>query len=498
MSVLEPDALLDAPEATTGRIARNAAARLAGEIIAKLATLAFFVVTARAVGSSEFGEFTFSLSLASLLVIGAGFGSEDLMSREIAKDRSHLDAVFDAVVSMKVATSVAILGVAAAVLWVSGETGEPLLVFVLVAAGTALDNLQRTWHSVFEAYERMQLTSYSIIVQRIATAGGAIVALALGGNVVAVSAVYVAGSALGVVMAEVLLRRRVGRPRMRIGAGRWWGLIREAAPVGAVAVAGTLLLRLDTTLLGVFSGSNHSAVGVYGAAFRLLEATMFLSWSFGSAILPWFARAGDDAAAGRLRAFELAMKVVCGALLPIGLTFTLFAEPLITTLYGHGYAGAVVPLRWLGAATFFLGFHYLASRVLIARARPALFLKGLAVATVAAIVLDVVLIPAYGADGAAAASALTNLVLSATALWQVMGLLGRVRIVRTFAGPAIAGGAMAACALSLDLPAIPGGALALAAYGLALAGFERVAHRSDFDVLTAAVGGRRMLGRLRA
>lgn len=52
-----------------------------------------------------------------------------------------------------------------------------------------------------------------------------------------------------------------------------------------------MLLRLDVILLGVLSGDGNEEVGVYGAAFRLMEATMFLSWAFGAAALAWFCSA---------------------------------------------------------------------------------------------------------------------------------------------------------------------------------------------------------------
>ena len=487
MSSLDGDTLVEPLAPAPGRIARNAGARLVGELIAKLATLAFFVITARAVGAGDFGEFTFALSLASLLVIGAGLGTEDLMAREIARDRGALDRMFRSIVSLKVATSGAILGATWLVLWAVGFSGEALVVFALVATGTALDNLQRTWHSVFEAYERMQLTSWSLIVQRIATALGAALAIALGGSIVAVSAVYLAGSALGVGAAERQLRRGIARPAFRVGAADWWPLARGAAAIGALSVASTLLLRLDTTILGFFEGTDNGQVGVYGAAFRLLEATLFLSWSFGSAVLPWFARAGDDAPERRRDAFALALKAICSTLLPIGLAFTLYADPIIRLLYGSGYVGAVVPLRWLGAATFFLGVQYLVSRVLIARGRPGLFLRGLAVASVASLVADVILIPAYGADGAGAASAVTAFTLALASLVQIRRLLGPIRWRRAFAGTLLAGAAMTACALVIDAPALLSGALALAAYAAVLFGTERLAFDTDVALLRDAL-----------
>ncbi len=61
------------------RVVRNAAIRAAGEIVGKGASLIFFVVMARELGLDGFGDFMFALSLSTVLVLAAGFGTEELI-----------------------------------------------------------------------------------------------------------------------------------------------------------------------------------------------------------------------------------------------------------------------------------------------------------------------------------------------------------------------------------------------------------------------------------
>ena len=72
-------------------VAHNAVARAVGEIIAKLASVAFFVAVARELGEESFGDFMFALSFTTVLLLAAGFGTEELVAREVARDRSRLD-----------------------------------------------------------------------------------------------------------------------------------------------------------------------------------------------------------------------------------------------------------------------------------------------------------------------------------------------------------------------------------------------------------------------
>ena len=71
-----------------GRVATNTIARAAGEAVAKIGSLAFYVVLARQLGSEDYGTFVFALTLTGTLLIGAGFGTDELIAREVARDRA--------------------------------------------------------------------------------------------------------------------------------------------------------------------------------------------------------------------------------------------------------------------------------------------------------------------------------------------------------------------------------------------------------------------------
>ena len=137
----------------------------------------------------------------------------------------------------------------------------------------------------------MEYAVLSSIVQRVLTTAVTLVVLAAGGGVVAVSLVYACGAVLAFVLAIWTLRRYVVRVRWRIDRARWLPIVRLGVPIGIATVLFTVLLTLDSVLLGLLRESGE--VGVYGASFRLVETTMFVSWALGGAMLPWFARRSE-------------------------------------------------------------------------------------------------------------------------------------------------------------------------------------------------------------
>lgn len=465
-------------------------ARGIGEVVAKLASVAFYVAVARELGEGGFGDFMFALSFTTLLLVASGFGTEDLVAREVARDRSRLDDYLSNALAVKLASSVALLALAAAFVNVAGYSADTRVAVYLVGAGVAVENFGRTLGSVFQATERMELLSISLIVQRVATAGAGIAVLAAGGGILEVSLVFFGGSLLGLAVAGVVMRRYVARPRMTIDRTRWWPILQAGIPIGLVTMVLTVLIKVDQVLLSFLEGGDNSEVGFYGAAFRVVEATMFISWSFAAAFLPWVAHRGPEEGERLAQGYELVLKALSAVLVPIGVAFVVLAEPLIELLYGEAYEPAVEPLRWLGVTTVFYGLNMLASTLLVARDRPLDFARICAVVVVLNITLNLILIPPLGATGAALAAAISSVALALMGAYRIAGLTGRLRVQRSFAGPVAAGAAMAGAMLAVPLPLVPEAALGSAVYLLVLYLVERRLFPDDFALARSLLARR--------
>jgi O-antigen/teichoic acid export membrane protein len=465
------------------RIAANAILRTGGELVAKVASLAFFVVMARELGTEDFGDFNFALSLATLVIPAAGFGMDSLLAREVARDRGRMHGYMSNVIAVKGLGAVVLLAVMAIVVNVAGYEGDAKLAVYLVGAGVALENLGRTWQAAMQAHERLGLVSGALIVQRTVTSVVAIALMLGGAGLVGVSAVFLGGAAVGLVAAHALLRGRVVVPRREVDRSRWLPLVRAGIPIGIVTLLFGMLLQLDVVLLSLLGGDSDE-VGVYGAAFRLVAATMFLSWSFGQATQPWLARQEDDRALPLARGYELGLKALTAVLLPIGVGFATLAEPIVETVYGDGYEGAVVPLRLLGTVVALYGLNQFTSVLLISRYRPDDMRRNLILVLAQNVVCNVILIPPLGADGAAVSGATSAVLLAALSLHAGRRVTGRLSLVR---GPVLAAAAMAAVLLAVQPSLWAGIPLGAAVYAVALAAWERAANPTDLRIVLSAL-----------
>ncbi len=283
---------------------------------------------------------------------------------------------------------------------------------------------------------------------------------------------------MGLLVSHVQLRRLVPWLRVRTQRRRWLPLMKAGFPIGAVTLLFMILIKLDTVLLSFLEGGDNTEVGFYSAAYRLVEATMFLSWIFSHSALPWLARQ-EDGGVGLARGCEVGLKVLTAVLMPIGVGFAVLAPQLTELFYGSAYDAAVTPLRWLGLMTVLYGINFFASTILVARGRPGGFTRAAIVIIVQNVVFNVVLIPIYGASGAAFNAVLSGVLLAGLAVRQVGLITRRINPVRAFGGPLAAGGVMAGAVLAAGLPLIPSIALGGLTYLATLALLEWLLHRDD-------------------
>jgi O-antigen/teichoic acid export membrane protein len=469
------------PEAGARLILAGTAYRALADLGSKAASIVLFVVMARELGDAGFGVFTLGLSVGTLVTVLGGFGQDGILTREVARDHERVHLYFANTLALKALLVVPALAVTAAVTFALGVDSQTRDVILLLGVAVAAELFTATCLAVFQAYQRIGFLPVVLIFQRLVTAIVGVAALLAGAGVVAVSAIYLGGSIAALALAVALVLRQVVRPRLEIDPSRFWPLMWVALPVGIAGVFGTILFRVDTAILAAFE--PDSVVGDYGGAFRLFEATLFLSWSVGTALYPVLSRLRPDSDPPAHLVFERGLKLALAATLPLALGAALVGGPLATFVYGSDFEPAGDALRLLAPAIALYPVTHLAGVLLLSQDRQVALAAAHGIVAVANVAANVVLISLFSLEGAAAAASLTQLLLAAGLLAAARGLLPHVSWPRVLAGPVLAGGlaALGMAAFRDDLgPALAVGALV---YVPTLVLFERFAFPADARAL---------------
>lgn len=486
---MQGDTTTPPPEGSgTRRIASGTLIRALGEVLGKLGSVAFFVIAARELGGARFGDFIFALALAEIMFRPAGFGTDQLLTREVARERRRLDELFGDVFVFKSLAAAALLALMAVVVAVLGYDSETVVAMSIVGLGVALEGMGKTVHSVLQGFEAQRYLSASLVLQRLFTAAVGAVVLLNGGGLLEVSIVFAAGAVVGLVSAAFWQWRRVVAPVWDVARERWWPLARRAAPLGLVIAVATILHRVDATMLGLLSeGTDNTDVGEYGAATRIVFATSFLSWAFAGAAMPWLSREREDS--DRLgRGLELGVKALVIPLLPVAVAFGLLAEPIIDLLYGEEFDGAIVPLRIFAVMAVLYAINSYVATVMISRNRPGDVTRVSVLILVQNVLTNFAVIPLFGTTGAAANAVFSSALLALIVSRRATRVTGPVSARRIFAAP-VAGGivlALVIAAFGFELSVFSAFAGAIA-YALGYLLAERLLYPGDFGIFAAAI-----------
>ena len=193
----------------------------------------------------------------------------------------------------------------------------------------------------------------------------------------------------------------LGRPNWRLLRAT----VRFGVRVWAKGLAIFMNARIDQVIMGLIA--SEASLGIYAVAVNNGEIALYIPNAVGVALFPIIAATAAD------KRLELTLRVARALFLIVLASVAVAAlggSALIPVVFGHRYEASVVPFLWLLPGA--LGFSAMAvfGGALVASGSPGRSSLGPTAALVVGIALDLVLIPPYGADGAAAAATIAFLV----------------------------------------------------------------------------------------
>ncbi|MGW4948417.1 lipopolysaccharide biosynthesis protein [Actinoplanes sp. NPDC004185] len=377
--------------------------------------LANVVLTARVLGASGRGEVAFLTSVAGLVAFLATLSAYEAMVNISGTRPEERPALAGAGVLL--AGGLGLLGVAAAwiVLRVVPTPGIQLTdVDVLIAiSAIPISILQTNFLNLARASYDLGLASLGWISAPLATVALNVGFAAVDGLTIRVA---VTNWVVGLAVSTGLVVIHVGRASgFAVPSAQ---LLRQIVGFGLRSHLGSVMLtgtyRLDNWMLGAYAGARE--LGTYSVAVAWFDAIVHLSRAVSVTFRPDLLRA-SAAEAGRQSARIFRVLVVLVLIIVGGAV--LAAPFLCVTIFGSEFSDSVLDLRILAFGAFGLMALNIFGTALVAQSRPMHESIAHGAGFAVAIVLYVVLIPPFGATGAAFASAVSYLICGIVALGLV-------------------------------------------------------------------------------
>ncbi len=394
-----------------------------------LLNLALAVLLARLLGPEEFGLYSFLIAFTTLLSVLALSGLPALVTRETARAEAKekwatIKGLWRWASGVALISSVILMAIAA-VAWPLIASTQPSLPRMAYVAGLALIPLMvylrlceaalRGLRNVLQAglpeylFGRVMFILLVVVFFRVSGGGVAEVTVL---HILALATALIAGAALVMLVRPVKLSREA---RWDMEPKAW---TKAALPLAFVVSSSVIMGEADKIMLGLMAAPAELglyAVGSKGAALVAFGLTVV-----NNTASPYAARLHAMEDMRRLQA--LAARSAGAAVLfalPLFIAFMLVGEDILVLLFGSAYSSAQVPLAILSVGYMASAATGPSDLLLVMAGQERVVGKVTAFVALANVVLNAALIPSFGANGAALATALSIVAWKSALWWSV-------------------------------------------------------------------------------
>jgi O-antigen/teichoic acid export membrane protein len=436
------------PMGLVRNVAKNALAMGSVQVASQVSTFILSIFLQFYI-KDEYGFYSYAFALSSLIFILADFGLGFQMVVEVAPNKELAPQYLTNTLYLRAILGVLAMGITLGVVLLSGLPPVIGLAIMIIALSTAFNWIALTFTSMLTAFERMHYVLYTNLIERIFTVSLAIGLLVLGFGLIAIVLVVLAGSLLNVTLSLLITSRYIIRPARRPDRHKAREQLRTAIPYATTGIMITSLYSVNAVLvmnLALWSGTDpitaaHSTA-IYNLAFNLVIALTAVPTILITALLPVISRLYKTSTDLTRLTQQKVMKYMFALGLPVTVGGMILGDRIIQLIYA--------PTFWDSAQVFkimipVIAVTYFGTGIgsVLASANRIRF--NTLAATLGALVnagLCFVLIPFFGAAGAAVAFTLSYLIITCVGLYLLSRYVFKVNLVDILLKPLIAASGM--------------------------------------------------------
>lgn len=363
---------------------------------------------ARYLGPEQFGLFSYAQSFAALFLVLATLGLDGIVIRELVKDESRAEKLIGTAFVLKLIGAILVFSILVVVVnFTSNDTYTNTLVFIIASA-----TIFQAFNVVDFYFQAKVLSKYVAFVNTIALFIGSVVKIVLILNeapLIAFAWVVLFDSiilAIGFIYIYTKKNTTSSIQHLSFNILTAIDLLRDSWPLILSGIVTSIYMRIDQVMIKEML--NTEAVGQYAAAVRLSEAWYFIPVVVTSSLFPAIVNAKKQNEELYYLRLQKLYNLMTWTAVTIAIFMTFLSDWVVDLLYGDQYnqAGAVLMIHaWAGIFVFLgvvSGKWFLSENLQILAFWRVFF------GMIVNIILNILLIPKYGIQGAAVATLISQ------------------------------------------------------------------------------------------
>jgi O-antigen/teichoic acid export membrane protein len=395
------------------KVLGNSLYQLAGKALTTITSLVLVAFITRSLGVGDYGNYITVLAYTQFFGIFADLGVNLYLIKQLAA-KPEGDEETESMYGLRIVTTLGILGIGMLGSFIAPYSHEVRTAIFLGMIAVGAQTVNSLGVSILQARLHMLPAAAGEVVGRLVTLGGSVIAIKMGGGLYGVVMAVVLGSLVNVVVTFAYSGKYLPS-RFRWNPAMWKKILRASLPISLTAILSFLYFKSDTVLLSILplhgGKVNAVEVGIYGAAYKVLEMLLLVPAIFVGNIFPiissFWANKDDRLYDTLQQAFDL--MATFGAF--VTMVVAVLAKPIMLFIAGPQFVVAALPLQILAVTifvTYFTSIYTYTALALNEQRRLALVYL---TATVFNIVANVIFIPQYSYIAAAIVTFLTEIIV---------------------------------------------------------------------------------------
>jgi len=425
-------------------VARKIAYNVAVSSIAKMLSTVLALVSigfiTRYLGKEGFGDYATVLAFFSFFAAVSDLGLYHISTREISRQGAQEEKIMGNIFTLRIISSVVVFLLTPLLLLFFPYPAPVKWGILLAAMSFLFSSGYQILNGVFQKNLAMDKVAISELIGKVVQVAVVIVAVKMDlkfGWIMS-SLLFYMITCFSIVL---VWSRRYIHFHMRLDTGYWKEFLKESWPMGAATLMTFLYFKMDTILLSVIMSSSE--VGIYNAAYKVLENITFFPAMVAGLVLPIMSY---TIFTDRRRFEEISNKtfkffMVIVVPLVVGTLF--LADGVINLIGGAGFAESANVLRVLIFSLAMIFFGNFFNSILIAAGLQKKLMLALLMASGVNISSNLIFIPRFSYWAAAYTSLATETAVVALTFLIVFRRAGYLPKMEKFWGVFAAGFFMA-------------------------------------------------------
>lgn len=349
------------------RLAFNTGAQLLGKVISTGVGVIIVGLLTRYLGQDGFGAYSTANAFLQIFTLFLDLGVNVTfvaLLGEHADDETYERRCVSALFTLRLVTAGALTLLAPLIGWFSPYSSDVKWAIIALTGSLLFPGLTQLVTGIQQRHLQTHIGAISEVAGRLTLLAGILIARSLGLGLIPIMWFVSLGSLVNFLL-SLLFTRPHGLIRWNWDVAFWKDTLVRSWPIGVSILFNLIYFKGDTLILSLVR--SNAEVGIYSAAYRVLEILITIPFMFAGLLLPLFSAAwakGDHKRLSSLAQETLSATMMFVAPMVIGTL--ILADRIMTLVAGPEFIASGPILRILIVATGIIFLNVIYAHVVVA------------------------------------------------------------------------------------------------------------------------------------